>query len=86
MFTCSMSDQVVKARSMFSYTFSEDFASHFDDVYKLVTLKCPSNNLDAEQQLILFNSTWTEILDPVVPFWSKQLKPKVESKGHVSYQ
>lgn len=63
---------------MFSSTFSEDFTSHFDEACQLVSLDCPSYILDAEQQLILFNSTCSEILDSIASFLSKQIKPKAE--------
>lgn len=54
------------------------FASHFNEACQLVSPDCSSNNLDAEQHLILFNSTCTEILDFIAPFRRKHLNAKAE--------
>ncbi len=84
MFTCSLSGTISKQHKpvlwsrIFSPTVNEDLSAHFNEAHQLHSLDPSFNNSNAEQQLIWFTSTCSDILESIAPLWKRQHNCKAE--------
>ncbi len=76
--TISKQHKPVLWSRIFSPTVNEDLSAHFNEAYQLHSLDPSFNNSNAEQQLIWFTSTCSDILESIAPLWKRQHNCKAE--------